>query len=299
MVKKGSIFSRLAERWRHGSGVKVEDARDASRVEERLGEQRPGERSGEQARASVSRLESRSGRDLPAAGSPGELRSTRKLSEREDAMVVLGSHFQELSALLRGVHSRMDGQLGRLVETSTSLQQLPALSNQQLDVLRGMAVQLEKQNILGEQMARTLHGLPQLLQGVETALQRAQQSDERTSATMREFQSTMDRIHASMGRMVDSSEQQARATQSLVSQREESLQQIASGLEQAQRDAVQELRSAADDGMQTLRRSHEDQSNRLQRVVQEHAGWNKAVLAVLGILALGMIASIAMLVVKL
>lgn len=290
MVKKGSIFSRIAERWRHGSGVKVEAAGEVSRGEQRQGEA---------ARAAVSRLESRSGRDLPATGGPSELRSTRKLSEREDAMVALGSHFQELSALLRGAHSRMDGQLGRLVETSSSLQQMPALANQQLDVLRGMAVQLEKQNILGEQMARTLHGLPQLLQSVETALQRAQQSDERTSATMREFQSTMDRIHASMGRMVDSSEQQARATQSLVSQREESLQQIASGLEQSQRDAVQELRAAADDGMQTLRRSHEDQSNRLQRVVQEHAGWNKAVLVLLGVVALGMIASIAMLVLKL
>ena len=289
MVKKGSIFSRLAERWRH-SGVKVEETRDAGRAEDRLGDQ---------ARASVSRLEPRTGRDLPAAGAPGEVRSTRKLSEREDAMVALGSHFQELSALLRGVHTRMDGQLGRLVETSSALQQLPALSSQQLDVLRGMAVQLEKQNILGEQMTRTLHGLPQLLQSVEAALQRAQQSDERTSATMREFQSTMDRIHASMGRMVDSSEQQARATQSPVSQREDSLQAIASGLEQSQRDAVQELRAAADDGMQVLRRSHEDQSNRLQRVVQEHAGWNKAVLVVLGIVALGMIAAIAMLVVKL
>ena len=236
---------------------------------------------------------------MPAAGAPAELRSTRKLSEREDAMVAFGSHFQELSALLRGAHSRMDSHLGRLVENSSSLQQLPALSNQQLDVLRGMAVQLEKQNIVGEQMASMLHTLPQLLQGVEKALQRAQQSDERTSATMREFQSTMDRIHSSMGRMVDSSEEQARATQSLVSQREDSLRQIASGLEQSQRDAVQELRAAADDGMQTLRRSHEDQSNRLQRVVQEHASWNKAVLAVLGVVALGMIASIAMLVVKL
>lgn len=290
MVKKGSIFSRLADRWRTGAGVRVEEGGEgASRVDP--------------ARASVSRVDPRAVRpearaEVPSTAMAGEARSTRKLSEREDAMVALGSHFQELATLLRGVHTRMDGQLGRLVETATSLQQLPALSHQQLDLLRGMSTQLEKQNVIGEQLATTLHGLPQLLTSVETALQRAAQSDERTSATMRDFQSTMDRIHQAMGKMVDNSEQQTKATQSLVAQREDSLKEIATGIQQAQRDAVQELRSAADDGMQTLRRSHEDQSNRLQRVVQEHAGWNKAVLVMLGVVALGMLATIVVLLVK-
>lgn len=289
MVKKGSIFSRLAERLRSG-GVKVEEAHgDAGRGEVR----------GEPARATVSRVEARPVRpEVPSTAFAGELRSTRKLSEREDAMVALGSHFQELSTLLRGVHTRMDGQLGRLVETATSLQQLPALSNQQLDLLRSMAGQLEKQNVIGEQVARTLSGLPTLLSSVETALQRAATSDERTSATMREFQSTMDRIHQSMGRMVDNSELQTKATQNLIAQREESLQQLATGMQEAQQQAVQQLRQAADDGMQTLRRSHEDQATRLQKVVQEHAGWNKAVLAVLGVVALGMLATLVMLLLK-
>ena len=59
-----------------------------------------------------------------------------------------------------------------------------------------------------------------------------------------------------------------------------------------------ELRSAADEGMQSLRRSHEDQSNRLQRVVEAHAGWNKAVLVGLGIVALGMLTTIVVLLLK-
>ena len=122
---------------------------------------------------------------------------------------------------------------------------------------------------------------------VETALERAAESDARTSATMREFQGTMDRIHSAMGRMVENSEQQTRATQQLAQQREESLEDLAGGIEQAQRDAVQELRAASDASLESLRRTHEDQSNRLQRIVQEHAGWNKAVLAVLGVLGLG------------
>jgi hypothetical protein len=61
---------------------------------------------------------------------------------------------------------------------------------------------------------------------------------------------------------------------------------------------VHELRTAADESMQALRRSHEDQSNRLQRVVQEHAGWNKAVLVVLLVVALGMLATIAVLLLR-
>jgi hypothetical protein len=50
---------------------------------------------------------------------------------------------------------------------------------------------------------------------------------------------------------------------------------------------VGELRRTTDEGLQTLRLSHEDQSNRLQRVVAEHAGWNRAVLVGIGLVVLG------------
>ena len=86
-----------------------------------------------------------------------------------------------------------------------------------------------------------------------------------------------------MGNMVESTERQSRATQSLATQRQESLQ-----------DAVTELRNTASDSLASLRRTHEDQSNRLQRVVQDHAGWNKAVLVVLGIVVVGMAGLLAM-----
>ncbi len=42
-----------------------------------------------------------------------------------------------------------------------------------------------------------------------------------------------------------------------------------------------------DESLATLRRSNEDQSNRLQRVVQEYAGWNRAVLVGIGLVVLG------------
>jgi plasmid stabilization system protein ParE len=275
MVKQGSFFTRLAERWRAGSGVKVEAGHTAG---------------ADVARPPLNRVD-------PAAAA-GELRSTRKLSEREEAMVVLGTHFQELAGLMRGVQTRMDSQVGRLADAADSLRQLPGIGTQQLDLLRGLAAHMEKQNSLGEQMTRTLAVLPQLLSNVEGALQRAATTDERTSATMREFQGTMDRIHTSMAAMVDHSQQQVEATKSFAQQREESLRSIASNLEQTQRDSVKELRSAADDSLKSLRVSHEDQSSRLRRVVQEQAGWNKAVLAGLGVVTIGLVALLIIQLVK-
>ena len=68
--------------------------------------------------------------------------------------------------------------------------------------------------------------------------------------------------------------------------------------QESMKDAVAELQKSANDSLESLRRTHEDQSNRLQRVVQEHAGWNKAVLVVLGVLAIGMAGLLVMQLVK-
>jgi hypothetical protein len=227
---------------------------------------------------------------------PAELRSSRKLSDREEALLAIGSHFQELTAVLRGSQARQDEQFSRLLGAAQSLGTLPALSEQQLAVLQGLSQHMERQHALGERLAGTLSVLPNLLQNVETALARAAATDERTAATVREFQSTMDRIHGSMQQMVQHRDQQAQAAQQLAARRDEELaqvsQQIGQGLaatQSAQRDAVQSLQRTTDEGLAALRRSNEDQSNRLQRVVQEHAGWNRAVLAALGLVGVGIL----------
>ena len=210
----------------------------------------------------------------------------------------MGNHFQELTSALRSMHSRMDSQLGRIVDSTSTLQQLPGLSNQQLELLRSMGTQLEKQNELGEQIATTLQSLPPLLQSVELALERAAQSDERTVATIREFQTTMDRVQSSMGAMVSHSESQAKAAQALVDRREDGLLELKAGIEETQRGTAKELRATTEEAMHSLRRSSEDQSNRLARVIEEHAGWNKAVLVGLGIAVLGTLATIVVLLLK-
>jgi hypothetical protein len=227
------------------------------------------------------------GREMASDYGAIDARSSRKLSEREEAMLALSTHFQELTSLLRGGQARVDDQLTKLVGATSALTQLPALGQQQLDALRTLSVQMERQNALGEQLAGTMTKLPNLLQNVETALARASATDERTSATVREFQTTMDRIHSAMGQMVQHSEQHVRTAQNLAERRDEELKGIAAGIEQSQQRAVSELQRTTDEGLETLRRTHEDQSNRLQRVVQENAGWNRAVLVGIGVVVLG------------
>jgi hypothetical protein len=283
MVNKGSFFQRLKERWGTGSGVRV----DTRRVVGASARARAAEVDAPMQRVEAERTPPTNGRALANEFAPGDVRSQRKLSEREEALLALGTHFQELSTMLRGSHARMDDQLGKLVAATTSLSTLPALSQQQLETLRTVSSHMERQNALGEQLAATMTKLPNLLQNVEGALQRAAATDERTAATVREFQSTMDRIHTSMGQMVQHSEQQAKASQQLAERRDQALQGLAAGMEQTQQKTVQELRRATDEGLQSLRRTQEDQSNRLQKVVAEHAGWNRAVLIGVGVLVLG------------
>jgi chromosome segregation ATPase len=290
MVKQGSFLQRLRDRWGTGSGVRVDRGGvAAAKATDRI--------------APVQRVEPTRHAPAPAPApvrevatefAPAEARSTRKMSDREEAMLALSTHFQELTSLLRGSQARVDDQLTRLVGATSALTQLPALSQQQLDTLRALSAHMERQNTLGEQLAGTMTQLPNMLQNVEAALARAAATDERTAATVREFQSTMDRIHTSMGQMVQHGEQHVRTAQGLAERRDQELGGLVAGMQQTQERAVSQLQRTTEDSLQSLRRTHEDQSNRLQRVVQEHAGWNRAVLVGIGLVVLGIGALIAL-----
>ena len=286
MVNKGSFFQRLKERWGSGSGVRVDarssDGRNGGDARNG-GSPRPRTDKATQ-RAEPELLEPHEARGISSKFAAADVRSQRKLSEREEALLALGTHFQELTTMLRGSHARVDDQLSKIVTATTSL---PALSQQQLEMLQKLSTQMERQNTLGEQVATTMTQLPSLLQNVETALARAAATDERTATTVREFQATMDRIHGSMGEMVSHSEQNMKATQQLAANRDESLREVATGIEAAQQRTAAELQRTTEEGLKSLRRSHEDQSNRLQHVVAEHANWNRAVLVGIGLLVLG------------
>ncbi|MCR9247306.1 MAG: hypothetical protein NXI31_19925 [bacterium] len=304
MVKQGSFFQRLKERWGSSSGVRVDRSSSApERVSPKPsapkaaprssggsngnrngggngGTSRPAAKPAPKPAPAEPRVERvQPGREL-ADGPPVERRSSRKMSEREEAMLALNSQFQELSTLLQGSHQSVDEKLGKLVTATDALSSLPAVSEQQLEALKAISAHMERQNVLGEQMAQTVTKLPTMLDNVEKALERAAKTDERTAATVREFHTTMDRIHESMGKQVA-------ATQQLAERKDDAMLDIAKGIESSQEAAFGRLRETTDENLKSLRRTHEDQSNRLQKVVQENAGWNRAVLVGIGLVVLG------------
>ena len=269
MVNKGTFFQRLKGRWGSGSGVRVEQSADAVGV-----------RGGATSDAASTASRGEGGREVSSTLQPAEARSTRKMSEREEAMLAFGQHFQELTQLMRGAQAASDEKLQQIVEATSSM---PTLGRQQLDVLQALSAQVDKQHELGVKVSETMMRLPSLLENVERALDRAAKTDERTAATVREFQTTMDRIHASMGQMVTTSQAQADAAKEMSERRSHEMA---------------ELKRANEESLQSLRRTHEDQSNRLQRVVEEHASWNKAVLVGVGLLVIGVGAMIVLQLIK-
>ena len=307
MVNKGTFFQRLKDRWGSGSGVRVEKPASGNGSS---GSSTSGKPAGNAAGglagkplATASRIEPErvqpssssridssgmdgngSSRAVSSTFQPAEVRSTRKMSDREEAMLAVGQHFQELTALMRGTQAANDEKLQKIVDATSSI---PVLGQQQLETLKVLSQQMEKQNELGVQLSATMTRLPNLLENVEKALDRAAKTDERTAATVLEFQSTMDRIHSSMDKMVAHSGDQAKAAQQLAERRNDELKGLATDMAKAQAGAVDELKRTTDEGLQQLRRTHEDQSNRLQKVVQEHAGWNRAVLVGIGLVVLG------------
>jgi len=206
------------------------------------------------------------------------------MSDREEAMLAFGQHFQELSQLVRGTQAASEERLKKIVDATASL---PALGGKQVEALGHLLSEIRKQNELGAKMSSALSRLPNLLENVDKALSRAAATDERTAATVRDFQLTMDRFQSSMETVATNSSKQAEATTQLVERRTEEFHVLAKDLNQAQEDAVDELKRANDESLRSLRRTHEDQSNRLQRVVQEHAGWNRAVLVGIGLVVMG------------
>ncbi len=221
-----------------------------------------------------------------AAGPRGERVSSRKLAAKEEAVLALGEGFQELSSLMRGVQTRLDGQGTQMGEVADGLRQLPAVQQAQLEALQGLASHLERQNTLGVQVADSLKGLPQMMTGVQAALERAASADERTAKTMGEFQNTMNRIHQSMGLMVQDSKSQADAVQKIAGKTEEARAEE----QEHMRGMVADLRQSTSESVTALRSAQEDQSTRLQKAVEENGKWSQAVLVLLAITVVGLLA---------
>lgn len=253
MVRKSSILDKIVNRFRSGP-VQVESARNSrgarsDYVQVRQGEVFPGSR--------------------------------RKLSREEDAALAMSKSFGELTSLLRGVQVRMEDQGGRVDEIGQNLEKLPETATAQLDVLKTLVTQLERQNDMNGKMVKTFAELPDVMKGVRTSLERSAATDERTAQTLDSFKSTMDRIHHSMGDMVDSSKVQADAATSLADDHKET---------------VRRLDESTKEGLKALRWAQEDQANRMVKLVSETGRWSRAivVLMIMSVAALVSILAVSM-----
>jgi hypothetical protein len=208
VVKKSSLFSKIVHRWRT-SPVRIDS------VERRgTGEAAPNRvaGAGTPRRAALPERPEPAAVELPAEPLTERV-AGRKLSPREEALLTMDSGLKELATLMRGMQARAEVEGQRIADIAGGVSQLPALGQMQLDLLRGMAAQLERQNAVGETLATTFTELPAMLKDLRAAVERTAVSDERTARSLSEFRESMDRIQVAMGEMVGEAREQGRALQ--------------------------------------------------------------------------------------
>jgi methyl-accepting chemotaxis protein len=239
VVKKSGFLNKIVGRFRSGS-VLVDDRNSSA-----------SERSKVATRA------------MPQQTIPG---SKRKLSAKEKAQLTMTGNFQELSTLLRGVESHLDGNATKFDQLNENVSKLPAVAREQVEMLRALVSGFDKQNVMNGKMVDTLAELPAVMKGVQDSLHRAAVTDERTSSTLDEFRGTMDRIQGSMGEMVATSHEQADAAKVIA---------------EDHRDGVQAVETVTRDGLEALRMAQEDQANRMAKIASEAGRGNRVVVVLL------------------
>jgi hypothetical protein len=264
VVKKSSFLDRIVNRFR-GGAVKVESTTTRSKA-------RNG-RSGQVNRVAKEVRSSAVVQPVPEEIIP---RSRRKMSDSEDAAIQMTSSFREFAGLLRGVQVRMKDQTGRMDSMDDNLSKLPVTADAQLEVMRGLVGQIEKQNAIQKTMIETFSSLPAVMKDVQESLAKTAQVEGRTAQTLDEFRGTMDRIHGSMDQMVDASKTQADAATALTESNKESFHNIEASTKQ---------------GLENLRLDQEDQATRMTRLVDENSKWSRGIL-VLMVMSLAALVSI-------
>lgn len=276
MVKKSSLLEKLRSRW-SSSPVKVM----SGAADEAIGS---------------SRVDAVSESALQTEGASSRL-SGRKLSKQEEGLLAVNEGFRELAGLMRSMESKIEGQ--------GDLSRLPAINDAQVDLLRQMNEQMEQQNKNTALLVTSLAEMPNIMGELRESLDRATTIDERTSATLDQFRGSMERIHKSMGSMVDNSGQQAEAAASLLKAQSQHLDGFAQemGKERDKQVAAVEgiigsLEAATDEGMRSLRAAQADQSTRLGMLIQEGTRASRGILILLGLSLIGLVVLTVVLIVS-
>jgi len=119
--------------------------------------------------------------------------------KKEDAAVALVDGFKDLSGLLHGIQDRMDEQTRRSGELNTKFHDLPEVARAQIDFMGKISEQVISQEERTKLLVERLSGLPELLDGLHSTLEKQLEREERTERTLTDFRGTMDRIHESIG----------------------------------------------------------------------------------------------------
>jgi hypothetical protein len=277
VVKKSSFLEKLRHRWKTGAGVQVSKPVGRDKVPEPV-----------QARID-GRIDRRGG-----VAAPVEAASSRKLSAREEAVSAITEGFADLSSLVRGVQARVEDSGARTGEIAGDVKVLPALARAQLETLQRLAAHLQRQGEVNEQLLVSLGGLPDLLSGVQAALDRVADADHRTAQTLEDFRTTMDRIEGAMEQMVDSARAQADATTALSrdhrAEQEEIVAAIRQGREedvqtlvQTQREGVERIESATSQRLEVLRKMQEEHAAHIGKLVTANGKWTQVVVVLLAL----------------
>ncbi|MEO0479290.1 MAG: hypothetical protein AAF196_07410 [Planctomycetota bacterium] len=338
MVKKSRFLDKIKDRMRTG-GVRVESekgaadraaqGRQTTQARTGSGDVRSGNvRSGNvgTGKADSSRAGSRVGTTVTGSSAPkaepkpaeptrspaeptrkvdavarraAEAKVARKLSPKEDASLAMRDGFQELGSLLRGMQSRIDSQGEQIARTVESVNQLPAIGQQQLETLRRLADRFDRQSEQTAVLTRSLGDLPQTLKSVQESLDRAAATDERQAKSLDEFRTNMARINESMEKMVDHSKSQSEATQSLVSAEKEALTESFDGFAKSQKsateDAAARLGAAHDRGVKVLSQIQEQHAEKLNQLAESNQKANRPVIVLLSLVLVALIVVAALL----
>ena len=211
----------------------------------------------------------------PAPSSGGGVTRILGGKSREDAAQALTEGFRELGSLLHGIHERMDSQGRQSSQLNENFAGLPDMAKAQVDFMATVSQQLVEQREKTGELLEKLGGLPDLLDGIHKTLERTAAVEERTEKNLRDFRTTMDRIHTSIGELsAQNTAAMSKATESL----ERTNSRTTKVFEDTQQKAYE-----------TFQRSQEQGIAELSKVVERTSRSSRAITFMLALLCIAVV----------
>lgn len=189
---------------------------------------------------------------------------------REEAAQALTDGFRELGNLLQGIHRRMDDQSRQATGLNDKFVGLPDMAKAQVDFMAKVSQQLVEQKEKTGELLDKLSGLPALLEGIHKTLERQAAVEERTEKNLRDFRSTMDRIHNSIGE--------------LQSQSQSAMTKATETFERTNGRTTRVFEETQKQAYETFQKTQEQSLAQLAKIVEKSGKANRGVTIVLSLL---------------